>query len=159
VNWKPKVQNSFLQQKYISYASVGSILGPSVSPVIGGILSNYAGWRWIFWFLLIFGGVLFTPIFLFFPETCRNIVGNGSIPPPAMNHTLLTYLRERRLRREGQDHVFEERNRLMAERNITFPNPLDTLRILFTKVAGLALLANGILFSCFYGVTASIPSQ
>lgn len=32
--------------KYVAYASVGSILGPSVSPILGGVIAKYAGWHW-----------------------------------------------------------------------------------------------------------------
>lgn len=29
------------------------LLGPSIGPVAGGYLSEYLGWRWNFWFLII----------------------------------------------------------------------------------------------------------
>lgn len=32
--------------KYIAYASVATILGPSLSPILGGVISQYAGWHW-----------------------------------------------------------------------------------------------------------------
>jgi hypothetical protein len=96
---------------------------------------------------------------MFFPETCRKIVGDGSIPPPPLNHSLVSYLRERRLRKEGREDVFEERDRRSLERNLHFPNPLSTLRIISDKTAGLALLGNGVLFSCYYAITSSLPSQ
>lgn len=32
--------------KYVAYASIGSLLGPTVSPVFGGLLSQYLGWHW-----------------------------------------------------------------------------------------------------------------
>ena len=32
--------------KYIAYASIGVLLGPTVSPVIGGLISQYADWHW-----------------------------------------------------------------------------------------------------------------
>lgn len=32
--------------KYVAYASLGSILGPTLSPVIGGLLSEFVGWHW-----------------------------------------------------------------------------------------------------------------
>ncbi|KUJ19469.1 polyamine transporter 1 [Mollisia scopiformis] len=38
--------------------AVGPTLGPSISPTIGGILALKAGWRWIFWFIAIFAGIL-----------------------------------------------------------------------------------------------------
>jgi MFS family permease len=145
--------------EYISYTSVGGILAPTLAPFLGGVLSQYAGWRWIFWFLFIFAIAFFTPFLIFFPETCRRIVGNGSIPPPRLNQSLPSYLRERRLKKDGRTEIFAERDRRLAERHIRFPNPIGTLRIVFDKVAGLTLLGNGLLFSCYYAVTASLPSQ
>lgn len=32
--------------RYVAYASAGSILGPTLSPVLGGLLSHYCGWHW-----------------------------------------------------------------------------------------------------------------
>ena len=32
--------------KYIAFASVGLILGPSLSPLLGGIISEFLGWHW-----------------------------------------------------------------------------------------------------------------
>jgi MFS family permease len=65
--------------KYVSYASVTIMLSPSVAPIIGGVLAQYAGWRWIFWLLTILALVEFIPFLLFFPETSRKIVGNGTL--------------------------------------------------------------------------------
>jgi multidrug resistance protein len=146
--------------EYIGYTSVGAILAPSLAPVLGGVLSQFAGWRWIFWFLVIFAVAFFTPFMLFFPETCREIVGDGSIPPPPLNHSLVSYVHERRMKRSGEDcsAFFAERDRRAALRELHFPNPLSTLRIIFSKLAGLALLGNGVLFCCYYSVTSSLPS-
>jgi multidrug resistance protein len=146
--------------EYIGYTSVGAILAPSLAPVLGGVLAQFAGWRWIFWFLVIFAAAFFTPFMLFFPETCREIVGDGSIPPPPLNQSLLSFLRERRLKKSGEDTsaFFAERDRRAALRELHFPNPLSTLQIIFSKLAGLALLGNGVLFCCYYAVTSSLPS-
>ncbi len=32
--------------QYIAWASVGSLLGPTISPLLGGVISQYAGWHW-----------------------------------------------------------------------------------------------------------------
>lgn len=32
--------------KYVAFAALGSVLGPTLSPVLGGILSQYLGWHW-----------------------------------------------------------------------------------------------------------------
>jgi MFS family permease len=144
---------------YIAYTSLSSILAPALGPVIGGILAQYAGWHWIFGFLGIAAATFFIPFFLFFPETCRVIVGNGSIPPPRLNQSLPTYLLEKRKRREGDIEVFIRRDELAKNRKISFPNPMDTLRIVFSKTAGLILLSTSLLFSTAYAVMTSIPSQ
>jgi multidrug resistance protein len=37
----------------IAVWSIGALMGPAVSPVIGGFLSQAKGWRWIYWLLAI----------------------------------------------------------------------------------------------------------
>ncbi|OKP08339.1 hypothetical protein PENSUB_5706 [Penicillium subrubescens] len=38
--------------------TVGPLLGPVVGPVIGGFIAQRAGWRWVYWVLLIATGTL-----------------------------------------------------------------------------------------------------
>ncbi|KAJ6787093.1 hypothetical protein PWT90_10497 [Aphanocladium album] len=38
--------------------AMGPLVGPVVGPIAGGFLGEAAGWRWVFWLLLIAGGVL-----------------------------------------------------------------------------------------------------
>ena len=49
--------------------AVGPTLGPSISPTIGGVLAQNAGWRWIFWFIAICTGVLSLLTILILKET------------------------------------------------------------------------------------------
>lgn len=74
--------------KYVALTAIPSILGPSLGPVIGGALTKSLGWRSIFWFLTIGSGVNFVLLLLFLPETCRKVVGDGSIPPPPICRSL-----------------------------------------------------------------------
>ncbi|PYH81340.1 MFS general substrate transporter [Aspergillus uvarum CBS 121591] len=78
--------------KYIGYASMGLTLGPALGPVIGGLIDHFCGWRWIFWFLTILSGVFLAAIALFLPETCRAVVGNGSIPAARWNRPVFSVL-------------------------------------------------------------------
>lgn len=39
--------------KAVSVWSVGTILGPMVGPIIGGYVTEVAGWRWMFWAISI----------------------------------------------------------------------------------------------------------
>ena len=147
--------------KYLGLASLGSILGPTVGPILGGLLSQCLGWRSIFWFLTIFAFSFFLPLLLFYPETCRNVVGDGSIPPPAWNRSYLNYRHEKARAEAGfpPDELYALRDSLDGKRRIKIPNPLATLKLLFELPTGLILLCNGILFAGYYFVTSSVPSQ
>jgi MFS family permease len=143
---------------YMGIASLGSIFAPSLGPIIGGLLSQYLGWPSIFWFLAIAATAFFVPFLLFFPETCRAVVGDGSVRAPRANQTLFQCLTQRR---KGEDEeIGSERETASTEkRRINLPNPLATLRILFQLPVSLIMLGNGIVFASYYAVMSSIPSQ
>ncbi|TGO89272.1 hypothetical protein BPOR_0117g00200 [Botrytis porri] len=127
---------------YVAWASLDSILGPIVAPIIGGILGQYAGWNWIFWFPLNYSCVVFIPLIFFLPETSRNLVDDGSIPPPFL-HMNITDHRITALRKNNKLHV---------------PNPLSTLRVLADKEAGPLLGAAGITLACYYAIATGASS-
>ncbi|KAL1604025.1 hypothetical protein SLS60_005617 [Paraconiothyrium brasiliense] len=140
----------------IAGMSDGSILfGPAFGPTIGGILAQYLGWRSIFWFLAIFAGVLLVIFVFFFPETCRAVVGNGSIPPTGVNRSFFSYLQERKERRESVSSG--EQRSPHEKRKFMFPNPLKTLRILGEKESCILLLYNGFFFTGMMVVSAALP--
>jgi hypothetical protein len=63
-----------------------------VSPTIGGLLTYFAGWRAIFWFLGAFGLIALMLIILFLPETLRSIAGNGSYRLGYMHQPLVNII-------------------------------------------------------------------
>lgn len=146
---------------YLGIASLGSILGPALGPSMGGVISKYWGWYGIFWILAALSAFVFVTMLLFFPETCRKIVGDGSIPPPVLSRSLLNVITDRRKRKQGIDlrEQYRRRDHLSQERRIRFPNPITTLRLLFEFPTSLVLVANGISFGAFYAITSSVPSQ
>ena len=146
---------------YLGIASLGSILGPALGPTLGGLISKYWGWYGIFWVLAALSGFVLVFMLLFFPETCRKIVGNGSIPPPALSRSLLNVLSDRRKRKQGinAEEDYARCDELSQKRRIRFPSPLTTLRLLFELPTSLVLLANGISYGAFYAITSSVPSQ
>ena len=144
---------------YVSYMSIGTQAGPSLGPIIGGLLGQYLGWHAVFWFLLIWAGVIGIAVAIFFPETCRNIVDDGSVPPPKWSRCYINSKIEKRFIAEGKSVPYERRDELARMRRLRFPNPFETVKIVFTKEAGYALGYIGIVCCGYYATTALIPSQ
>ncbi|KAF4448023.1 putative dityrosine transporter [Fusarium austroafricanum] len=136
--------------KYLGYASMGVTLGPALGPVIGGLLDQYLGWRSIFWFLTILSGAFFLIIFIFLPETCRSVVGNGSITPPWWNMSLIGYLKQRK-----QEHIESVVEQPRRKR----PNPFASLKMVFEKETGLVLGFSALMYGGYYMVLATLSSQ
>ncbi|KAI1437934.1 chloramphenicol resistance protein [Xylaria sp. CBS 124048] len=136
--------------KWMGFVGSGITIGPAIGPV-GGLLSAYLGWAWIFWFLIILTVAWLIPYTIAVPETARKIVGNGSIPPPLLNMSLIDYLRFRNRPRSASES--------MPKRKIPFPNPLNTLKVLRHKDMAMILGYNACLFVCFVTVTATLSSQ
>jgi MFS family permease len=149
--------------RYMGYALSGLLLGPAFGPLLGGTLAQYLGWRSIFWFLAIFGAsflILFTS---FFPETCRRVVGNGSIPAKGISLSFLGYIRQRNRRsRRNPPSLPSEPSPETPSTQTTpptrrTPNPLAVLRILTDKESCLLLTYNALVFSGQMVVAASLP--
>ncbi|KAG2222942.1 hypothetical protein INT45_012920, partial [Circinella minor] len=90
---------------YIGWFSLGSNLGPLVGPAFGGFLSEFLGWRWIFWIsaatccihLIILGFIL--------PETLHSLVSNdGSC---YANPTPSQWWKRRKLQKQQQQNKNE----------------------------------------------------
>lgn len=143
---------------YMGFTLAGSLLGPALGPVIGGILAQFLSWRAIFWFLVIFAGLFLAIFLVFFPETARNAVGNGSIAPQGWNMSLMNYLAVRKARRHNEASLDETAARPHSKK-LTFPNPLASLSILLDKQVALLLGYNALLFAASYDITATVPSQ
>ncbi|KAI7779539.1 hypothetical protein LA080_000728 [Diaporthe eres] len=144
---------------YVSFASALPMLATAIGPVIGGLMAQFAGWHSIFWLLTGLAGVVTIPIALFFPETCRKVVGNGSIPPPRWDRCYTNAWYERRTTSRGGEVPYEKRDELARARKLRFPNPLAPITLLLQRECGWALLYSSILACSFYATLALIPSQ
>ncbi|KAJ5949760.1 hypothetical protein N7454_001344 [Penicillium verhagenii] len=141
--------------KYIGYAGIGMALGPSLGPVIGGLLDHFLGWRAIFWFLVIFSGACFVILFMVYPETCRAVVGNGSVIPRRWNQPGWALIAPRsRFRQVETSPDYSSIEKLKIR-----PNPISSLLIAMQKESGLILLYGGFVFAGYMAVLSTLATQ
>ena len=150
--------------KYMGFSQFGPMTAPATAPVLGGILPQFLGWRSLFWFLAIIAVVYLIPFTTIFPGTGRNVVGNGSVPPQGWNMSLVNYLKTRKInasselsRTASRQEKKAAQAELASKRKLRWPNPLKTIHIILEKDVGMLLLYNFLLYTAFYGVTASLP--
>ncbi|KAG6003919.1 hypothetical protein E4U21_001597 [Claviceps maximensis] len=156
---------------YMGFTVIPTVLAPSLGPVLGGLLAQYLGWRSIFWFLAISAGVVLVLTIVFFPETCRNIVDNGSVTPPPLYRSVWQTIRlQSRRRRRDKKRVqgsgdapgkTTDASSISSRRNsihFKVPNLLGSLFLLFETTNGLLLWTSSIVFAGFYALSASMPT-
>ncbi|KAH6856976.1 major facilitator superfamily domain-containing protein [Chaetomium sp. MPI-CAGE-AT-0009] len=139
--------------KYMGIVGAGINVGPALSPVLGGILAEYLGWRAIFWFCLIYVAVWLIPYTLAVPETCRRVVGNGSVPARGWNMTVVDLFR----RRHTPQHA--DISTGAPKRELRFPNPLNTLRVVLQKDLALLLFYNTMIYLVFILTAATLSTE
>ena len=140
--------------KFISYASLGVTLGPALGPIIGGLLTEYLGWRAIFWFLTIWSAILFPTYFILVPETGRSVVGNGSIPPMRLFMTP-----SQRIEHKRNPTLEWEADRATIKAKRKRLNPFAALKILREKEGGVTLGFGALMYGGYFMVLTTLPSQ
>ncbi|KAH8881589.1 MFS general substrate transporter [Thozetella sp. PMI_491] len=76
--WEPRERGRAMGLFYL-----GPLSGPLLAPIIGGVLTEWRGWRSNMWFLVIFGGVLLLLIVFGLPETLAKRAPLAPPEPPA----------------------------------------------------------------------------
>ncbi|RHZ45557.1 uncharacterized protein CDV56_102651 [Aspergillus thermomutatus] len=141
--------------KYIGYATMGVTLGPALGPIIGGLLDHYLGWRAVFWFLVIFSGVFGTIVAIVLPETCRAVVGNGSVPAARWNQSGWQVLGQKwgsRKQKPEPDYQTIQKGRRR-------PNPFASALIATEKETLIILVYGSLLYSGYMAVLSTLTSQ
>ncbi|TVY48708.1 Itaconate transport protein [Lachnellula occidentalis] len=159
------ISSSAERGKYMGIVGAGTMMGPAIGPVVGGILTQFLGWRSLFWFLVIIAGCFLVPFALSVPETGRNVVGNGSVPPQGWNMTVVEWFRLRKQlksvdglsRSVTAEDLRSQQAALARRRKLRFPNPLKTVYIIMEKDMAVVLFYNALIYTAFYDMISSIP--
>ncbi|KAJ5605835.1 drug/proton antiporter YHK8 [Penicillium lagena] len=116
-------------------------IGPEVGPLVGGFINQFTTWRWTFYVLLIWTGVLLISIFFLVPETY---------------HPVLLRRKAQKLRQEtGEDRwraPIEKLNRSVAQtvlRSMYRPLLLLTLEPMCLNLCIFSAILLGILYLFF----------
>ncbi|OAR00161.1 hypothetical protein LLEC1_01995 [Akanthomyces lecanii] len=146
--------------QYFAFTLIPQALGPSVGPTLGGVLTQYLGWRSIFWFLAIYAVIMAVGTIGFLPETCRKLVQDGSILPPKLYQTPWQLFQ---LHRSKHDITYAapddrpcDQHRSAPDKTV-FSNIRKVIVLLFKKESGILLWSNGLSYVTFYCVPAGMP--
>ncbi|PLN85499.1 major facilitator superfamily domain-containing protein [Aspergillus taichungensis] len=143
--------------RYMIYSTLGVTLGLALGPIIGGVLTQFFGWRSTFWFLVVFSGVMIVLLLLFVPETCRMVVGNGSISAPTWNQPVMEYIRRRAEQADTEVEDREEKLQMMSAKKR--PRPLESVRLACQKENFAVISFVSLLFCGYTAVLSTLPSQ
>lgn len=123
------------------------MMGQSIGPVFGGIISQYLGFRAIFWFLFGLGAATLILIILLLPETLRSIAGNGSTPLVSRIHRPIIY--------SYREPAHEDIDQPAPKKKVTFTSIVAPLRFLFEKDVFITLFFGSIVYTVWSMVTSS----
>ncbi|CAN8099890.1 unnamed protein product [Discula destructiva] len=146
---------------YAALVAVPVIFAPTLGPVIGGLLTQYLGWRSIFWFLLIAGAVAMLLLALCFPETCRVIVGDASAKAPKRYRSVFQAFKD--TKPDYSQSAEDEKKRLKGSAGSTkallWASVSSAVKMLCTRERFCLLFYVGLVFSGFQAIATELPTQ
>jgi predicted MFS family arabinose efflux permease len=128
---------------------------PSVAPLLSGLLLIRWNWAAIFWFLSIASSLVFLAILLFLPETCRNVVGDGSRHAPRFNRALAPVLSPEKPTSKSTPLLDDEKGKT---NNAKGANPLLSLRLLKCRSTMLAVVCYSVYYTIYSCLQASLST-
>lgn len=126
---------------------------PSIGPLISGLLLLRWSWRSIFWFLSVATPCCLIPMVLVFPETARNIVGDGSRRAHSINKPVSSFL----VSRAAADAVQPAGLRGSQVKKVTV-NPIASLRLIRSPATALVLVTYGVGYATYSCLQASLST-
>jgi multidrug resistance protein len=125
------------------------MFGQAIGPVFGGVLTQYLGFRFIFYFLFAFASLVIILLTLYLPETLRKIAGDGSKPLYGVYKPLLG--------RSGRREPITKEERYKPT-PLSFSTLFDSFKLLAEKDVLVSLLFGGITYTVWSMITSSTPS-
>lgn len=124
-----------------------------MAPLISGLL--LIKWRWpsIFWFLSASSFAVFLAILLFLPETCRQVVGNGSHTSPKIHQPLVSLLVPK-----TDTNITSYTTHGRAGGITDTANPLLSLTLLKCRSTSLAIACYSIYYTVYSCLQASLST-
>jgi multidrug resistance protein len=157
--------------KMLGPVSMALNLGACVGPVIGGWVAFTSGsYEWVFWALVIVGGILLASVAILLPETARSVVGSGTGRREGVWWEESFWSAGKRWLKtrekssgdtEKSMHELESRSTRSAGRafweRFRIRNPLACLRIIFHYDTFLVLWIHGSFYTVDYSMVAVLP--
>lgn len=117
---------------------LGPLFGPSVGPLLGGVILHNLEWPWLFWILFIVGCVVMTGAFFFLKETYVPV--------------LLAQRKEELEKAEGRNFYFEGEDSRPLKTKLLF-SIIRPLKILFTQPIVLTMASyQALIFATTYSL-------
>ncbi|KAI0437234.1 MFS general substrate transporter [Xylaria telfairii] len=148
---------------YVSGLVLGPNIATAIGPIVGGALTSYPGWRWIFWLLSILSGTCLFLLVMLLPETARLVVGNGSVQVSGIHPTVLSHFQTPRLPPSSEIAVVTEAGFTMSQEDNTkkhfrVPNPLRSWKLLWARDTALITLIFGVFYMNLSSLQASLST-
>ncbi|KAL2020067.1 hypothetical protein VTK56DRAFT_8871 [Thermocarpiscus australiensis] len=140
---------------FVGFISIFLNTPPSVAPLISGLLLVKWSWPAIFWFLSISSSAVFLSILLLLPETCRQVVGNGSRRAPPINRALVPLLSPGKLDHVGASLPWDGKNGGDGRGAV---KPLSALVLLKCRSTALAVACYSIYYTLYSCLQASLST-
>ncbi|KAF8307791.1 MFS general substrate transporter [Clavulina sp. PMI_390] len=140
--------------RFMGLVFAGTMIGPCIGPVFGALLDARWGWRSIFWFLGIGSASAMIPLILFFPETLRALVGNGSIPARGMSRSLWSIIKAAKQKAQDQSTTAT----VVPDARKKSGNPFVALTYILEKDVAIILFFNAFQTAVFYAILTSLSS-
>lgn len=135
---------------FVGVTSGMVLVGQAFGSLLGSAFISRWSWRTIFVFLAIGAGTTFLFVFLLLPETCRSIVGNGSVMPSLIHRAPVLSLPPFKRMQNNDTSTLAPRH------SVDFLTPF---KILLNVQVALVLIAGGLQYASWTMSLTSLSTK